>query len=58
LESMFDGPAHIVTVAMMCDWTLAVLGEGSTKGQLLWSHVSDSLMERRNYCLEESSYFD
>jgi len=28
LESMFDGPAHIVTVAMMCDWTMAVFGGG------------------------------
>ena len=31
---MFDGPAHIVTVAMMCDWTIAVLGEGPARGQL------------------------
>jgi len=23
---MFDGPAHIVMVAMMSDWTMAVLG--------------------------------
>jgi len=30
---MFDGPAHIVMVAMMCDWTMAVLGEGPVKGQ-------------------------
>jgi len=30
---MLDGPAHI-TVAMMCVWTMAVLGEGLVKGQL------------------------
>jgi len=30
---MFDGPAQI-TVAMMCDWTMAVLGEGLAKGKL------------------------
>ena len=31
---MFVGPAHIVTVAMMCDWTMDVLGEGPVRGQL------------------------
>lgn len=30
---LFDGTAHTVTVAMMCDWTMAILWEGPEKGQ-------------------------
>jgi len=30
---LFDGTAHTVTVAMMCDWTMAILWEGPAKGQ-------------------------
>jgi len=34
---MFGGHALIVTFAIMCDWTMASLGEGLAKGQLAYN---------------------